>query len=48
MEDCSGGIVEIPLAEIEEVSEIGGHANAVAVTRKAASKHVCSAPTRPG
>jgi hypothetical protein len=28
------GIVEIPLAEIEEVSEIGGHLNAVAVTVK--------------
>jgi hypothetical protein len=32
-----GGIVEIPLAEIEEVSEIGGHPNAVAVTVKDSS-----------
>jgi hypothetical protein len=31
------GIVEIPLAEIEEVSEIGGHPNAVAVTVKDSS-----------
>lgn len=29
-----GGIVEIPLKEIEEVSEIGGHPNAVVVTVK--------------
>ena len=28
----NGGIVEIPLAEIEDVSEIGGHPNAVVVT----------------
>jgi hypothetical protein len=28
------GIVEIPLVEIEQVSEIGGHPNAVAVTVK--------------
>lgn len=28
----NGGIVEIPLAEIEDVSEVGGHPNAVAVT----------------
>jgi hypothetical protein len=32
-----GGIVEIPLAEIDEVSEIGGHPNAVAVTVKDSS-----------
>ncbi len=32
-----GGIVEIPLAEIEEVSEIGGHPNAVVVTVKDSS-----------
>jgi hypothetical protein len=31
------GIVEIQLAEIEEVSEIGGHPNAVAVTVKDSS-----------
>jgi|SRR4029453_19257891 hypothetical protein len=28
----NSGIVEIPLAEIEDVSEIGGHPNAVVVT----------------
>jgi hypothetical protein len=33
-----GGIVEIPLAEIEEVSEIGGHPNAVAVSVKDSSR----------
>jgi hypothetical protein len=32
--ETDGGIVEIPLADIEEVSEIGGHPNAVAVTVK--------------
>jgi hypothetical protein len=32
-----GGIVEIPLAEIEEVSEIGGHPNAVTVSVKDSS-----------
>jgi hypothetical protein len=31
------GIVEIPLAEIDEVSEIGGHPNAVAVAVKDSS-----------
>jgi hypothetical protein len=31
------GIIEIPLAEIEKVSEIGGHPNAVAVTVKDSS-----------
>jgi hypothetical protein len=31
------GIAEIPLAEIKEVSEIGGHLNAVAVTVKDSS-----------
>ena len=31
------GIVEIPLAEIEKVSEIGGHPNAVAVAVKDSS-----------
>lgn len=29
-----GGIIEIPLTEISEVSEIGGHPNAVSVTVK--------------
>jgi hypothetical protein len=33
----NGGLVEIPLAEIEEVSEIGGHPNAVVVTVKDSS-----------
>ncbi|RYV52747.1 hypothetical protein [Pengzhenrongella frigida] len=33
----NGGIVEIPLAEIEDVSEIGGHPNAVAVNVKDSS-----------